>query len=550
MSRFAWVFNTAWMARCRPEWRRFLEATRGVAEAQRTVLRETLVRNRDTEFGRQHRFEAIRCPDEYRERVPPGSAAAVAAAVERIARGERAVLTAEPVLNLQPTSGSTQGEKLIPGTRSLRREYQRAVAAWVGNLYWERPAVRDGRGYWSVSPALGPRRRSSAGLPIGFEDDTVYLGLAERWLARAVLATPPGLSRQLDVPQFRYATLLHLLGARDLSLVSVWSPTFLSALLDLLLQEAPALIRDIHDGTNAAATGSMWRRPDHDRAKEIEDLVARGASSTAICRTLWPHLALVSCWMDGPSRLFAERLRSQCGGIEFQAKGLMATEGCVTFPVVGAAGCALAIRSHFLEFLPAGDSSRSVLAHELDVGGRYDVLITTGGGLYRYPLGDTIEIVGRLNDCPLARFVGRGDLTSDLVGEKLHDSFVQECIARCLRECGVRATYAALAPVTGGDAARPATEADRRHYRFLVEAADDTGCAALAETLDRHLRANVHYGYARDLGQLGPIELTRLPGPPGTAWAAYERAAGPERLLGGLKPHAIVSGQGLGMSRG
>ena len=131
MNRFAWAVNTAWMARCRPEWRRFLAATRDVAAAQQAVLRETLSRNRAAEFGRRHRFDTIDSPDAYRARVPLGSAARVAAAVERIAHGERSVLTAEPVLSLQPTSGSTQGEKLITATRSLRREYQRAVAAWI-----------------------------------------------------------------------------------------------------------------------------------------------------------------------------------------------------------------------------------------------------------------------------------------------------------------------------------------------------------------------------------------------------------------------------------
>jgi hypothetical protein len=65
--------------------------------------------------------------------------------------------------------------------------------------------------------------------------------------------------------------------------------------------------------------------------------------------------------------------------------------------------------------------------------------------------------------------------------------------------------------------------------------------------LDRLLRANVHYGYARDLGQLGPIELGPLPGPPGTAWAAYERSTATGRLLGSLKPLAIVPPSSTGV---
>jgi hypothetical protein len=535
----AWILNTAWMASCRSEWKRFCHATSRVKEAQAAVLRDILIRNRDCEFGKRCRFGAIRSPREYVDRVPMGTVESLAESVGRIATGANHVLTTEPVLCLQPTSGSTQGEKLIPATRSLRGEYQRMVAAWIGNLFMDRPAVRSGRAYWSTSPALGPPRRTASGLPIGFEDDTAYLGFVERFFARGVIVAPPAMVRELDVQSFRYATLLHMVLARDLSLISVWSPTFLSALLDLITTQAPSLIRDIHDGTTAGVPGAARRRPDRSRAREIESVMQRGVPAADVCRSLWPELALVSCWMDGPSRLLADRLRSQCVGIEFQPKGLLATEGCVTFPVVGQAGAAFAIRSHFFEFLPTGKAGDTLLTHELEVGGRYEVVVTTGGGLYRYPLGDTIEIVGFLKECPLARFVGRGALTSDLVGEKLHESFVQDCIERALRACGVTATYVALAPVVPAHADGPSAESC--HYELLVETAADSGCAALATTLDRNLRANVHYGYARDLGQLGRIELIRLPGPPGSAWAAYEKSHGAGKVLGGLKPRALVA---------
>jgi hypothetical protein len=529
------------MASCRPEWRRFFQATSSVAETQAAVLRDILSRNRDCEFGKRHRFDTIRDPRAYTDQVPIGSVDSLAEAVERIASGAKRVLTADTVLCLQPTSGSTQGEKLIPATRSLRREYQRMVAAWIGNLFMERSAVRAGRAYWSISPALGPPRRTACGLPIGFEDDTAYLGFFERCFARSVIVAPPAMVRDLDVQSFRYATLLTMVLARDLALVSVWSPTFLSVLLDLLSTHAPSLVRDIHDGTTAGVPGAARRRPDRIRAREIERILETGVPAANVCKAIWPQLSLVSCWMDGPSRLFAERLQSQCGGIEFQPKGLLATEACVTFPVVGQAGAALAIRSHFFEFLPSGHGGGTLLAHELEVGGRYDVVVTNGGGLYRYPLGDTIEVVAFLNRCPLARFVGRGSLTSDLVGEKLHESFVQDCIERSLRVCGVTATYAALAPVVKALANGLVPTAC--HYELLIETAADSSCPALATSLDRNLRANVHYAYARDLGQLGEIELVRLPGPPGSAWVAYEKAHGSGRVLGGLKPRALVQRQ-------
>ena len=84
-------------------------------------------------------------------------------------------MTAEPVTLLEPTSGARSGEKLIPYTASLRRQFQRAVSAWIADLFWH--AAGCGRpGLLVDSPALGLQRQSSGGIPIGFEDDASYSG--------------------------------------------------------------------------------------------------------------------------------------------------------------------------------------------------------------------------------------------------------------------------------------------------------------------------------------------------------------------------------------
>ena len=89
--------------------------------------------------------------------------------ITRVAAGEERVLTSERVLLLEPTSGTTGGEKLIPYTAGLRRQFQRGVSAWMADLFYHRPQVRSGRAYWSISPALVSQRVSPGGIPIGFE---------------------------------------------------------------------------------------------------------------------------------------------------------------------------------------------------------------------------------------------------------------------------------------------------------------------------------------------------------------------------------------------
>jgi hypothetical protein len=140
----AWALNSLWMLSCVPEARRFRQATRRVVSTQETLLRQLLHRNRSTRFGRRHDFSHLRTVRAYQRHVPLSLHEDYHDDVARIAAGEQNVLTAERVELLQPTSGTTSGEKLIPYTASLRHQFQRAVAAWIADLFRHRPDVRRG----------------------------------------------------------------------------------------------------------------------------------------------------------------------------------------------------------------------------------------------------------------------------------------------------------------------------------------------------------------------------------------------------------------------
>jgi hypothetical protein len=132
---------------------------------------------------------------------------------------------------------------------------------------------------------------------------------------------------------------------------------------------------------------------------------------------LWPRLGFLSCWADGPSARFRPALRADFPDLFIQPKGLLATEAFVSFPMLGRGGAALALRSHFFEFLDS--AGKPVLADQLELGQSYEVIVSTGGGLYRYRLGDQVSVLGYLDECPLLRFCGRAGIVSDHCGEKL-----------------------------------------------------------------------------------------------------------------------------------
>lgn len=523
MSGLASWLNLAWMGKCAGEGAAFLRAARNVAAAQRAVLMGILSANRQSHFAMAHGFDRIRDPRGYQDRVPLSTQENLAAAVDRIAAGEPNVLTSEPVSLLEPTSGTIGGEKLIPYTASLRRQFQRGVAAWIADLFRNRPGVRLGRAYWSISPALGPPRHTSGGIPIGFPDDAAYLGRLEQWALRYLLAVPSVVARLPDVTTARYATLRFLLAASDLSLVSVWNPTFLTALLRPLPDWLDRLRADLQDGTCRPPTPlpppcqemlRPWLRPQPKRADRVRSVLRSGPSLPECVRQLWPRLTLISCWADAAAERFVPELHQLFPGIEIQPKGLVATEGFVSLPLVGQEGAALAVRCHFFEFEEIdAPTSRCRLAHELNHGGRYRVVLTTGGGLYRYPLRDEVEVVGFFRQCPLLRFMGKSDRSSDLVGEKLAEGHVRTVLDRLFSATRLSPRFALLVPVLD----RPP------RYRLYLQGARRDSSPHLAADLQAGLEENPYYRHAVAFGQLAPAEVCWLHSEGEPGWAIYER---------------------------
>jgi hypothetical protein len=524
MALWCTLANGLWRAAGAPAARALARALEDPAEVQWRLLRSTVRRNRDTAYGRLHDFRSIRSVADFQARVPLVGYDDLDPFVERIRRGERRVLTAEPVLRLVPSSGSTAARKLVPWTATLGAEFGRALRAWTSDLLGSRPALRGGPAYWSVSPAVDGAEASEAGaVPVGFDEDTAYLGGPLAWLVRPLLAVPETLRHTRDVETFRYLTALGLLRAGELRLVSVWHPSFLALLLDAVERHFPALVRDVARGTVTppgpvpdalAAALRPWRVADPVRARLLQ-------AGPAAAAGLWPRLALVSCWADGSAGGPAETLRRRLPGVEIQPKGLLATEGVVTVPFGGVRP--LAVCSHFFEFLDGRGASRT--ASELREGEHYSVVLTTGGGLYRYRLHDGVQVEGFAGRTPCLRFVGKEDRVSDLRGEKLDAGMVARVLERLL--AGHRPAFAMLAPEERGAAVR---------YTLFVESEGPLP-PGLTAALDQALSANPHYGICRRLGQLDAPALFRIARDAHAAYLDAEQARG--RRLGDVKPAAL-----------
>lgn len=486
--------NLAWCSASRPGHRGFVRSLRDPGRAQREILLGIVQRNADSAFGRAHGFAGIRSVRDFQQRVPLRAYEEFEPFVRRIRAGEPRVLTTEPVSRLIPSSGSTAAAKLVPHTAGLQREFNRAIGPWIVDLYRQRPSLMAGPAYWSITPAMHPPDANSQ-IPIGFEDDTNYLGGRWKRVVDATMAVPSSVSRLTDTRAFQRETLRALLRARELRLISVWHPSFLCLLLDHMESTWEELLAGLGDSPRATALRHCDPR---DR------------------RAIWPRLGLISCWGDAHAAMHVPELRRRFPGVAIQPKGLLATEAFVSIPF--RERMPVAIRSHFFEFLDERGSAH--LAHELTEGATYSAVVTTGGGLYRYRLRDLVQVTGFVDATPSIRFLGPEDSISDLRGEKLSEGFVAQTLRDLFARCRWQPRFALLAP-DGGNA-----------YTLFVEDVPATGLR-----LDDALRQNPHYDLCRSLGQLAPARIFVVSH---DAQRRYlERCQRVGQRLGNIKPRAL-----------
>jgi hypothetical protein len=471
MPFIATIANTLWAASNLPAYRRFRRALREPRAAQRANLRRLLEQNRDTAFGKAHRFDKIDRYEEFIRRVPLADYAALEPWISRVRHGEANVLTKAPITHLVPTSGSTGSRKLIPFGIELQREFNAAVGPWLVDLARQVPGLLGGPAYWSITPPVEKQRPEESVVPIGFETDAAYLGAGRRRLAAAVMAVPSTVGRAKSLEAFRYETLLHLLRCRELRLISVWHPSFLTLLLDALPSLWDKLLTDLANGTDLI---SRYPR----RAEELRD------SNPCKPGTLWPSLRIISCWGDGAATPALNNLRERFPHALLQPKGLIATEAFVTLPFESR--YPLAVESHFFEFI---DSEGRILpAEALNEEQEYQVVVTTAGGLWRYQLADRVKVTGFMEKTPTLKFLGRGENVSDRFGEKLSEAFVAEALREVLGP--EFPAFTLLAP-----------DEDDLGWRYTLYV-EGAARSHWADNLDRVLRKNPHYANCRELGQL------------------------------------------------
>lgn len=467
--------------------RRFSGNLDNLEVVQREQLQRILAGVATSQHGQEQGMDASWRWEDFSQRLPVTDYRYWEPLIQQQQKGGGNLLGADRVSRYQPTSGSTSSFKLIPYTAGFLSELDSAIAPWIYQLYCNYPTLKNGRHYWSLSWLPDSRREL---MTANINDDLKILSPLKQFAARVSQSVPQSVSMTDHIEDSFFATIAWLLATSDLTMLSVWSPTFAIRLLDEVKLHREELVDVLIRGRwgKRECMLSAVPAPHNARAARI---LQRNMDEPEQWLALWPKLQLVSSWDTAMSAYWAKVLQSRISHSGFEGKGLWATEGVVTIPWQGK--YPLAYCSHVYEFEDV--SSQDILPPwKLDKGQVVKPVITSGNGLLRYRMNDLLEVNGHIGSVPCFEFQGRDDGV-DMVGEKMSASLAQHCLDELSKHVGTLPVT--LLAVQGSGGRKPG-------YVALLEKQEKTAQNenSIATVLDNILSQNFHYELARNLGQL------------------------------------------------
>ena len=366
------------------------------AAVQEAVLLDILRRAQETQIGKKYGFAQLDGAAAFRARVPVTEYADYEVYMEPLRQGAADVLFPGAAASFSITTGTTGTPKLIPesGQGAL-------VQALVGNVRTAEllrilPAIMQPQ--VKVLPIVNAAvfTKTEGGVPVGASSGKA-VG-ASALAAKSVFPAAALALGEMSTEAMDYLTLL--CGVRERCVGGLVCNNLLhfKRLLDRLNGDPAPVLCDIREGTISADLPERARallqetlRPDAARADELEALYRKRGALTV--GDLWPDFLGVCCWTSGSVGRGVRELRGIFPqGTVFVDWGYGASEGKFNIPFApGSAAGYPSVFGYFFEFLPLS-GGEPLLLEETEAGEKYELLLTSYSGYYRYNIHDIVKI--------------------------------------------------------------------------------------------------------------------------------------------------------------
>ena len=476
------------------------------------TLLSIVSRNVSTEIGRQWNFAAIQSVDDFRTNVPLTDYEVYRPYIQRMMEnGEKDLIASGEVVFYAPTSGTTSKSKFIPKYSDFK-ENELKLAAPLGRTV--------------VFANMFATMRTSLGVPVtpGSAKHLQALLSAEPYNYPA----PPEAYCIADLTDALYVQMVFALKMTPLTNTTTIMSFFISTLLtalNILASEWNQMVEDIQQGKlkhslkltleKRESLQEAMGGPDPARANELESIF-NSASFTKfknIIPQLWPSVDLVSVLCGGEFSHYIPRLQYFLGeSISMFSFFYVSSEGVLgvnRWPHKHISAYALLPESKFYEFIPLDQTESPdpevLLTDEIKVNKQYEIVITTGEGLYRYRLGDVIKVVEKSPEGPVIDVVGRIKMAINLNGCKLYAFQVSDAIGALIghfKEQSMDTDYLISADTS---------VIPPRYIVWLECKGSDVTAAEASAIIDGHLKSvNLEYAGSVEDGILGQLVVKML----------------------------------------
>ncbi len=502
--------------------------------------------NASSEYGRKYGFDRIGSLADYRRQVPLSNYNEYYDDIIRMMKGGGAVTTSYNIRYYTRSSGTTGQNKVLP----ITDEWMDLYLKFSYQCTWQRTEMHYGEHF-------GGRV---------FLTNEMHITTLEEGV-KSLLASGTAFARQYETGEedFSYCTsptellfpdtdqdisyLKLLFALRDADVIAVIGVYghHLLQLLDVLKTEWRRLTEDIRRGEisdkidipeDFRKTLNGYLSPDPARADELVRVFEQGFDDPILPR-IWPKLRVVMAITGSTFREYQAALKTYAGSVPYHCFIYAATEGFFGTPrdMGYEAEYILTPRTGFFEFIPAGESEEKLLedASQLKKGERYELVYTSFTGLYRYRMGDVVEVVDFYDTAPVIKVCYRVNQQINVAGEKMNTANMAGA---------VREYMEAFGQPEGSFCVYPDMRTLPGHYLIFIEPEGEKP-ANEPERIDALLRAeNYDYADCRNLGEIGLPEIRFLK--KGTFLAYKQRMAATGQDMAQYKPVRILDDEKLG----
>lgn len=406
-------------------------------------LKQLLTQNQNTRFGRDHEFaQVLKSGDvvrAFQSQVPVSGYKDYEPYLERMFQGAENQITHEPISYYAVSSGTTGKNKLIPITPSWTQQNLNTVFLMQGVLNSQIPgADLPNRGI-SLMSIAGNNQKTPGGTPVGNGSSE---GLSRmKWMLPLMYTSPVEVFENHHKPTAMFLHAVFGLQDRNLKHITATYATYVLELLKTMDMRHQDILRTFETGKLppdlqlSPADRKILESQIRISPRRLQELKTEfGRGMTNIGPRVWPNMKYVAGVSTGSFSIYRPELSGYLGHIPWYNGFYGASEGSIAanVSVKNPNDYALLTGMNFFEFVPEDhiqeERPQTVAAHQVVPGKKYEVVVTNPAGLYRYRVGDVVEIKGFYKQTPILAFSYRTGSLLNVAAEKTSEKQTTDAI--------------------------------------------------------------------------------------------------------------------------